>query len=182
MGRGVVFATAHLGNFELMAAWLASSGYPIHTIARKSYEPRITKLLDEKRRACGVSCVYRNEPGAAAAMLRVLRRGEVLGLLMDQDTRVPSVFVPFFGKSASTPKGAAALARATGAAAVVGTIHRTSRGNHVIDIARQELPADEWRATALLTAALEGRIRRHPADWLWLHERWKTLESTEVLT
>jgi KDO2-lipid IV(A) lauroyltransferase len=113
-------------------------------------------------------------------MLRVLRRGEVLGVLMDQDTRVPSVFVPFFGKSASTPKGGATLSRLTGAQVVVGTIHRTANAVHVIDVVKCELPRDERDATALLTAVLEKRVRRHPADWLWFHERWKTRPSHEV--
>lgn len=179
-GRGAVFATGHLGNFELMAAGLAAQGYPIHTIARQSYEPRITRLLDDRRRACGVTCIYRDQPGAAAAMLRVLRRGEVLGLLMDQDTRVPSVFVPFFGKQASTPKGAAALALSTRSALVVGSIHRAPSGRHIIDIAPCDVPNDETAATAALTLAIEQRIRRHPADWLWFHERWKTKDPSEV--
>ena len=169
-----MFATGHIGNWELMAAALARSGFPITAIAKESYDPRFTRLIEGERRRFGVEVIHRGQAGSSAATLRALRSGRVLGLLIDQDTRAPGTFVPFFDEPAFTPTGAATLAMRTGAPLVVGAIRRTPRGGHVVDIERCASPADAAEGTASLTAALERKIRRHPSQWVWFHERWKT--------
>jgi KDO2-lipid IV(A) lauroyltransferase len=172
--RGVVFATGHIGNWELLAHTLAKLGYPISTVAKESYDARFTEQIDRFRSRAGVQAIYRSNPASASAMLRALKQGRAIGFLIDQDTTVPSAFVPFFGHPASTPIGAAALALRTKAPVVVGTIHRTSNGDHIIDIKACPIPSDVEKATALLTSHLEVRIRRHPAQWVWFHRRWHT--------
>jgi KDO2-lipid IV(A) lauroyltransferase len=179
-GRGVVFATGHIGNWELMAVELARLGYPISTVAKESYDPRFTRLIERFRARFDVRAIYRGRPGAATAMLRALKQNRLLGLLIDQDTSVPSVFVPFFGRPAKTPVGAASLALRADAEVVVGSIRRRADGSHAIQIERCELPPDETAATARLTAALEARIRRRPSQWVWIHERWKSRPDVEV--
>jgi KDO2-lipid IV(A) lauroyltransferase len=173
-GRGVVFVTAHMGNWELMARCLATEGYPISTMAAKSYDPRFTRLLERGRAQFGVDGIYRGQPGSSARMLRALRRNRVLGMLIDQDTSVQSVFVPFFGKLAHTPVGAASLASRTGASIVVGSMRRRSDGTHVLEMEPFAPADDDLASTAALTLALERRIRRHPSQWVWFHKRWKT--------
>jgi len=173
-GRGAVFVTGHVGSWELMAAELARLGYPISTVAKESYDPRFTRFLEEARSRLGVEVILRGRPGAAAAMLRALRCGRVLGILVDQDTEVPSVFVPFFGRPARTPVGAALLARRTGAPVVVGTIRRSAAGHHAIRVEPFLPEVDDERTTAAMTSALEQRIRRHPSQWVWFHRRWRS--------
>lgn len=173
-GRGVVFATGHVGNWELMAAALARRGFPITAVAKESYDPGIARAVARARERLGLESIHRSSDGAAAALLRALRRGRVLGLLVDQDTRAPGGFVPFFGSPAFTPTGAAAIALRAGAPLVVGAIRRTPRGDHVVDVERCELPDDPLAATAAITAVLERAIRRHPSQWVWFHERWRT--------
>lgn len=179
-GKGVVYVTGHLGNWELMAIHLAKEGYPISAVARGSYDPRFTHFLDAARARFGILAIHRDTPGAAAKMLRALRSGRILGLLIDQDTSVPGAFTPFFGKPAHTPVGAAVLAARTGAPAVVGTIRRTTDGRHIIDISRIDLPPDFKEATTALTSELERRIRISPSQWVWFHRRWKTRPPGEV--
>ncbi|MDD5309275.1 MAG: lysophospholipid acyltransferase family protein [Deltaproteobacteria bacterium] len=179
-GRGVVFVTGHLGNWEIMAHHLASLGYPISTVAKESYDPRFTSLMDRFRGRSGVGVLYRGRPGNAVGMVRALREGSVLGLFIDQDTRVPGAFVPFFGRMAFTPVGAAVLALRTGAAVVVGSTRRLGNGSHLVEIEGLRIPADPEAATASLTAVLERRIRRHPTQWVWFHERWKTRPPCEA--
>ncbi len=179
-GRGVVFVTGHIGNWELMAISLAEAGYPISTVAKESYDERFTRLIERHRRAKGVEAIYRGRPGAAAAMLRVLRDNRVLGFLIDQDTRVESAFVPFFGRAASTPVGAAAFAMRTDAPVVVGTISRNPQGTHTVNIEACPMEEDVTASTAALTRALENRIRRHPSQWVWFHKRWRTRPGGEV--
>lgn len=174
-GRGVVFVTGHIGNWELMAATLAGWGYPIYTIVKPSYDDRFTGLIHRARASFGVRAIFRGDRGAAAAMLRALKSNAVLGFLIDQDTDVPSVFAPFFGRPAKTPSAPAALALRTGAVPLVGTISRVVKdGSHRIEISRVTLGATVEETTAALNFALETRIRRHPLEWVWFHRRWKS--------
>jgi KDO2-lipid IV(A) lauroyltransferase len=174
-GRGAIFVTGHIGNWELMAATLAQWGYPIHTVAKPSYDSRFTVLISKARAAFGVRAILRGDKGSASAMLRALRKNAVLGFLIDQDTDVPSVFAPFFGRPAKTPSAPAELALRTGAELVTGTIYRSAtRGSHRIEISRVDAAATVEETTALFNQALEMRIRKHPLEWIWFHRRWKS--------
>ncbi|MBN2495336.1 MAG: lysophospholipid acyltransferase family protein [Deltaproteobacteria bacterium] len=187
-GRGVVFVTGHCGNWELMARGLAACGYPIHTIGQKSYDPRFTRLLDRFRLSGGVHTVWRGEPDIFERMARVLRDKAVMGLLIDQDTRVPSVFVDFFGRPASTPTAAAVLARKCRAAVVTGFNHRQREGGLVIEIEpfplcdEQDFKRAVAEDTRALTARIERFVRAHPDEWIWMHRRWKTKEGSDTFT
>lgn len=183
-GRGIVYATGHVGNWELMARRVASGGIPSATIAKASGDPRITALLEEIRAEGGFETLWREDPATARAMIRCFKQGKLLGLLIDQDTRVQGVFVPFFGRPAWSPRAPADLALRTGAPIIVGTSHR--KGERPGDgflfemtvVPYDPKPADKeaevLRVTAACQAVLEDAIRRYPADWVWMHERWKT--------
>jgi KDO2-lipid IV(A) lauroyltransferase len=179
-GRGVVYATAHCGNWELMARALARYGYPVNTIGRKSYDPRFTRLIDRFRTQGAVHTLWRGDPGLLERMIAVLRRGEVMGLLIDQDTKVPGVFVPFFGKPAHTPTAASVVARGASAPIVTGFNHRLPRGGYRIVVEEytpSELSETESAVledTRRLTGRIEAQVREHPAEWVWMHQRWKT--------
>ena len=179
-GRGVVYATAHCGNWELMARALSRYGYPVNTIGRKSYDPRFTRLIDTFRRQGGVNTLWRGEPDLLERMTGVLKKGEVMGLLIDQDTKVPGAFVPFFGKRAHTPTAAALVARNASAPVVTGFNHRRPEGGYRIVVEEYRLSdlADLEQAvledTRRMTARIEAHVRRHPAEWVWMHRRWKT--------
>ncbi|MBM4378545.1 MAG: lysophospholipid acyltransferase family protein [Deltaproteobacteria bacterium] len=181
-GNGVVFVTGHVGNWELLARTLGRAGYPCQTIAKETTDARTTALLERFRARGGIRTIWRGAEGAARAMLRALRGGEVLGLLIDQDTRVQSLFVPFFGHLASTPRAAADLALRTGAAVVTGYCHRQGeQTRYRISMCRIRPPAstgdreaDALGLTAVLTADIERAIREAPAQWVWMHRRWKS--------
>ena len=177
---GVIFVTGHIGNWELMAIALANAGYPIHTVAKKSYDTRFTRFIGRQRMRFGVHGIYRDDRGSVGKLYRALKSGHILGMLIDQDTRVPGVFVPFFGAEAHTPSGAASFAVRTGTPVVVGTVKRTRAGIHRIDIEGVVLPEDETDATALLTRKLEQRIRGQMSQWVWFHRRWKTARGADI--
>ncbi|NMO22219.1 lysophospholipid acyltransferase family protein [Pyxidicoccus fallax] len=182
-GRGVVFVSGHVGNWELLARRVARAGYPSQSIAKETTDPRLTELVGRFRERGGVRSIWRGQEGAARAMLRALRSGEILGILIDQDTKVQSLFVPFFGQLAATPRAAADLAIRTGAAVVTGFCHRDGEGYR---LSMEEVPVpqvEDREAAALeLTAALslriEAAIRRTPEQWVWMHQRWKTRPPT----
>lgn len=181
-GKGVLFVTGHLGNWELLAQRIVAEGFPAATLARGAPNPYLGAWLLERRRKGGVETINRGDPKAARQLLGILKRGGVLGILIDQDTAVESVHVPFFGRLAATPVAAAQLARSRKAPVVVGHIHREGPG-HRVTLERVPLPVDDgsngWlvAVTALLTARLEAAIRAHPEEWPWLHARWRTPAS-----
>ncbi len=178
--KGVVFVSGHVGSWELLARRVALAGYPSQSIAKETTDPKLTELITRFRQEGQVGSIWRGQPGAAKQMLRALKAGEILGLLIDQDTRVQSVFVPFFGHRASTPRAAADLALRTGAAVITGFCHRQPDGRYRIALA--EIPvtptddreADVLQLTAELTARIENAIREKPEQWVWMHRRWKT--------
>ena len=179
-GKGGVCVAAHLGNWELQAWGVARHGLPVHAVGKENVDPRLTRLIDRFRAHGGVRNVWRGQPGAAVAMLRALRKGELLAMLIDQDTNVQNVFVPFFGRPAATPRAAADLVLRTGAAALVCLIHKREDGTYRASSEEVEVPhtgdseRDVVELTARFTARIEAAIRAHPEQWVWMHQRWKT--------
>ena len=187
-GRGVLFASAHLGPFERVAATICAAGFPLTVVAREPYDPRLGRIYDKVRAARGVRALYRGRAGAPMAMFRVLRAGGVLGVPMDLASRVPSIDVPFLGSPAPTPIGPARLALRAGAAVVVGgacplppvtgEAIRPETGKPTdqlgISFRRIEVPPDasDEALTAALNEELSARIRALPEAWPWMHRRW----------
>jgi KDO2-lipid IV(A) lauroyltransferase len=183
-GRGMVFVTGHIGSWELLARRIARAGVPNAVIAKASWDRRLDELAQRFRAEGGVTTLWREDPDTGRAIIRTFRAGKALGLLIDQDTKVQGVFVPFFGRLAFTPRAAADFAVRFGAPVVVGTVHRRgprAADGHTVEL--EEIPfstdppdreAEVVRLTAACTAALERAIRRHPAEWVWMHERWRT--------
>jgi Kdo2-lipid IVA lauroyltransferase/acyltransferase len=173
--KGVVFVSGHLGSWELLARRVAMAGYPCQTIAKETTDPRTTALIERFRASSKLKSIWRGRSGAAKSMLRALKDGQILGLLIDQDTDVQSVWVPFFGHPAKTPRAAADLALRTGAAVVMGFCRREADGRYRISM--RELPADGLEPEALtaqMTAEIEAAVRAAPEQWVWMHRRWKS--------
>jgi KDO2-lipid IV(A) lauroyltransferase len=182
-GRGSIFVMGHIGNWELVSR-LSPYVQPCGAIAKRSWHPRIDAMFVRLRAENGVGTLFREDTATARQMLKLLKDGGTLGILIDQDTSVQSVFVPFFGRLAATPRAAADLALRFGAKVLVITSHR--RGPRPGDGHRMEIvevpydaaatdrEAEAIRITAACVAAQEQAIRRHPAEWVWMHQRWKT--------
>ena len=181
-GRGAIAVTGHVGNWELLAAWAAAIGYPITVVVRRVNDLRFHSLIVRFRAAAGVEVLVRDDPRFVAAVGDALRRNRVVAMLIDQDTRGAGVFVPFFGRPAHTPPGAALLALRARVPVVTVFIERRPEGGHLVRVA--PVPAELPRGregvrelTARLTAAIEAQIRRSPAEWVWWHERWRKQPS-----
>jgi KDO2-lipid IV(A) lauroyltransferase len=180
-GRGAIFASAHCGTWELLTARLPIAGVPLTTAARELDDPRLDRLVTSMRARFGTEIIHRG-PSAGKQLIRALAANRAAALLIDQDIRgVPGVFAPFFGQPAWTPSGAAMLAIRKRCPLVPGFIHRRPDGTHKAKIHPPlSMPVDgslEDRVeelTAAATAAIEGQIRAHPEQWVWMHRRWRT--------
>lgn len=183
-GRGVIAITGHIGNWELLAAYFGLKGYPVSVIATPVKGEALNRENVELRLRSGVETIPRDGPGSSKAILRTLKGGRILAILMDQDTHGQGVVVPFFGRPAFTPVGPAALAWRTGAALVGVFIHRGPDGRHRVKVVDPDLPdrqgddpaaRDAWQrdTTAALNALIESEVRERPDEWVWWHRRWR---------
>ncbi|MFO0600817.1 MAG: lysophospholipid acyltransferase family protein [Myxococcaceae bacterium] len=184
--KGVVFVTGHFGNWELLARYVALENYAAAVIGKEASDPRTTKLIENFRASGKLKVIWRGSNGAAKDMLRALKNNFILGLLIDQDTKVQSVFVPFFGKLAKTPRAAADLALRTGAAPMLGFCTRVGPLKYRITMKELPLPTSEGEQAVLelttaFTHGIEAQIRAHPEQWAWMHQRWKSRPETEVV-
>ena len=178
-GRGVVFFTGHIGNWELMAARVAQQ-YPVSVVAAPIDPEPLNDMILGLRSAMGVRTILRDRPGAAKELIRVFRENRILGILIDQDTDVDGAFVDFFGRPAWTPTAAASMAIKFKAPVIFGHVHRNGTLRHRITI---EGPLDLVRTgdddrdiienTALFTKKIEEAILRYPEQWVWMHRRWR---------
>jgi KDO2-lipid IV(A) lauroyltransferase len=176
--RGVLFASAHLGPWERVAASLVSCGVPLVALARESYDARFSSLYQRIRDRSGVRILWRGRPGAVSRILRTLRQGGVVGVPMDLRSRVASRLVPFLGVPAPTAVGPARIALMTGAAVVVGSAAPAADGSLVVTatpIPSIDLEPGEQGSlelTARINAEISRRILAIPHAWVWMHERW----------
>lgn len=183
-GKGVVAVTGHIGCWELLGAYLSMMGYPLAVIVRPLRDERLERLIDGLRRSKGMRPISRI--GSVKAAYSWLKRGGVLGVLIDQDTSVKGVFCDFFGRPAYTPAGPAYLALRTGAGIVPMAIQMDEDGTQIIRVKEpidvpggQDTEACVRSVMQACTQAMEECIRLRPTQWVWMHERWKTVPAME---
>ena len=185
-GNGVLYLTGHIGAWELSSFAHALYGYPLHYIARPLDNQRLDALVNQYRCSSGNQPIFKNE--SARVMLRILKDSGTIGILADQNTMPEEgVFVDFFGESACATTGIARVALHTGAAVVPGyaywdeTIQKYRlRFEPPVELVRTgDTERDVFENTQRFAKVIEGIIRKHPDQWVWVHRRWKTRPKGE---
>jgi len=185
-GKGVLYLTGHIGAWELSSFAHALYGYPLHFMARPLDNQRLDALVNKYRCASGNEPIFKNE--SARVMLRILKGGGTVGILADQNTMPEEgVFVDFFGKSACTTTGLARVALHTGAAVVPGYAYWDEsiqkyrlRFEPPVELIRTgDTERDVFENTKRFTKVIEEIIRKHPDQWVWVHQRWKNRPNGE---
>ncbi len=179
-GKGVICPNAHFGNWEVMSAMICTCGYPGNIVARPFKDPRLEEWISRVRESFGIQIIQRGK--TPMRMVKKLRNGEILGVMIDMDTRSSrGIFVDFFGKPAYTQTGPFMLARRLGSPIVPALCYRegTNRLRFYFGppwkVAKTEdVDADIHAAVLKATRDLEERIRERPEQWAWFHKRWKT--------
>jgi len=177
-GKPVISITGHVGNWELLACWLAQRGYKITAIVREPDDPDESGLITAMRARMGVASLSKRLPMTRAVSL--LKRGELLGILPDQHGGVEGIPSPFFGLETPTSIGPAVFAWLTGAAILPVSTRRVAPFRHKLRIA----PPIEWQKldsrdetireiTGKVNAAVEDMIREAPDQWLAQHKRFR---------
>jgi KDO2-lipid IV(A) lauroyltransferase len=179
-GRGVLFATAHLGNWELSAFAHALLAAPMHVVVRPLDNPLIDAVIERRRALSGNFVISKRE--YARAILKALAANQAVGILVDQNSAADAgVFVDFFGVKACAGTGFAKLAARSGAAVIPGfAVWEEAEERYVLRFRPPlAMSGDAARDTQLVESELEQAIRQHPGQWLWIHRRWKTRPEGE---
>ena len=179
-GKGVIVFLPHFGNWELLALVY---GVLIPNRAKAIALPIKNELLNsfvwKYRQQLGLKLIPRKR--AVRETIRALRNNFAVGFFADQNAGRDGVFVDFFGKYASTVRGPATLALKTGAPILFSIDVRQRDDRHRVFISPPveleisgDFEQDVRINTTRLLKILEGYIHQYPAQWLWLHNRWKT--------
>ncbi len=174
-GRGVLFATAHLGNWELSAFAHALLAAPMNVVVRPLDNPLIDALVERRRSLSGNRPIFKKD--YARAILKALAANEEVGILVDQNASPDSgVFVDFFGVAACAGTGLAKLAAHSGATVIPGfALWEEAERRYVLRFYPPvPMTGDVARDTQAVQQRLEEVIRQYPDQWLWIHRRWKT--------
>ena len=180
-GKGVLFATAHLGNWELSAFAHALLAEPLNIVVRPLDNPYIDSLVERRRTLSGNRLIDKTD--AARSILRALRKGAAVGVLIDQNSSASEgVFVDFFGVKACANASFARIAAHSGAAVVPGfALWDAHLARYTLRFFPEvEITGDSSSDTERLQTILENVIRQYPDQWLWIHRRWKTRPSGEA--
>ncbi len=174
-GRGVLVATAHLGNWELSAfahAWMTA---PMNIVVRPLDNSQLDALVERRRALSGNKIIQKRD--AARGILRALAANEAVGVLIDQNTSLDQgVFIDFFGMKACAGTAFAKIAHHSGAAVVPGfALWSGEEQRYVLRFYPEvEMTGDVLADTQRIHKQLESVIRQYPDQWLWIHRRWKT--------
>jgi Kdo2-lipid IVA lauroyltransferase/acyltransferase len=183
-GKGVIFVSAHFGNWELGAAALAQSGYKFNAVALWQPNPHVNKLQQSYRYRRKINPIPFGR--AARECMRALRRNEVVGVLGDRDFSGSLDTVEFFGRPARLPNGPAKLALATGAPILPIFMVRLPDDTFSY-IVEAPIWADKEHDTVTdvmrrIARALERVIRKHSEQWFLFHNLWDIEQDRALAT
>jgi len=177
-GSGAILVTGHIGNWELAGAYVAARGIPIDVIARGMANPIFDTYLNHTREQIGMVVV--KDTDAVRRTPRSLRAGRAVAFVADQGVMgLASTFVPFFGRPAKTPRGAAVFALRFNVPVLFVVALRKPNGKYRVIVERIEVPPtgdrerDVDSIVAGFTQLLEKWVRIEPEQYFWQHRRWR---------
>jgi KDO2-lipid IV(A) lauroyltransferase len=178
-GKGVVLATAHFGNFDLVGQVLAGRSLPVTAIAESLQPPQLFHLVTGMRNSKGLSFIPAG-PAAVRAVIKALRRGEIVGMACDRDIQGKGLRVRFFGEETRLPTGAMFMGVKTGAPIVPAFVVRrpddtfTAFVESPIEVGPAQ-PEEEVvrRCTEQMAALLERYISQYPDQWVVFEPIWR---------
>ncbi len=180
--NGMIFLSAHFGNWEMMAVASVHVGFPLYQFVRDQKLVRLNGLLDKLRESNGNTVVRKGYN--LKSVFKVLREGNTLAILGDQNAGVNGVLVDFFGRPASVAKGPFRFAQATGATIIMPFMHRVKGAYHEcmvygpMNIGKND---DIRPFMEEYNRMLEEEVKKHPEQWLWMHKRWKATPLRKIM-
>lgn len=178
-GSPSLVLASHFGNFELQAAYYAHMGVPLYVIGRKPNYPAVSNFVDSLRKNHLLTTIWREDPASARKLVKALKTGGVIAVLIDQDIDLENGFSRFFGLEAASPIGPIRLAVKQKVPVFYSFTQRTAPLTNVMLAGPIEynaaLPLKEAVQQILdaYNVRLEELIRGNPEQWVWWHRRWR---------
>ncbi|MBF0238275.1 MAG: hypothetical protein HQM12_11265 [SAR324 cluster bacterium] len=187
--QGVVLLAMHMGNWELIVPYLIQKGYPAKAATTNYPDERINTKLQQSRGRQNIQLIPRGADNTIKSILECFKNKEIFLVAIDQDTNVPSMFIPFFGRPAQTPISVSSLALRYGSVIVSYTILRQPDGTfHLhferygrIPVIRSPQKSNIYQLTYKLNQHMESLIKKNPSQWAWFHRRWRHHPKPEDL-
>jgi KDO2-lipid IV(A) lauroyltransferase len=177
--RGLILATTHLGNWEIMGARLALAGYGVNSITKTQSNGMFDDFINQSRRLAGIKSIPKLS--FLRPVIRAFGQNEIVSFFMDQNAGKTGIPLPVFGRMTSIPRGTAEFAIKTNTPVVFAHIIRevTARHRLVISgelkmIRSENYEADLAANTQVLVDLIQTAIQKHPEQWLWMHKLWET--------
>lgn len=180
--NGIVALTAHFGNWDLLAAYVINRSFDLQVIGRPAKKKSFQSILSELRLRHGVKTIWRGGRGGFYSIIQVLRNNGIVGVLIDQDTRVVGEMIPFFGLPAYTPTTILNIAKKQGSPVISCFLVREKDGSFTIKIEPFDSSLSTGELLEEFNRRLESIILKDPAQWAWVHKRWKTREDGKRLS
>jgi len=184
LGKGAIIASAHFGNWELLAASFPLLGYPFAVVVQDQINPVVNSFMNGRREKNGVTVISRYQD--LRLLVKLMKRKYLLGMLVDQHGESNKVFGKFFGKRVSFPEGPAVLNVLCGCPIIPVFIIRQANGRHCIHF-EEPIDTDSIKETGrdkriavisqLISDSLEKYILRYPEHWNWFYNRWDKLKE-----
>ena len=171
---GTLVLSGHFGNWDLLASYAKLRGIPVVAIGKQAKKHVWQKLLEEQRERNNIETIWRSDSAGLKKILSELKAGKTIAVLSDQDTNVSSSFSTFFGREAYTPDTLVALAEKRGIPIYSAFLAREPNHRFNLDIRELDVTAGTRSILDQFHNHLEECIRKHPAQWVWFHKRWKT--------
>ena len=181
--KGLILVVSHFGNWELMAVAAAAKGFPIHAIGKPVKNPFVYRYIKRLRGATGLKSI--NQTGAIKETVRLLKRNQIVAMLIDEHVKKGEVWVDFFGRQAAVSALPAMLSLKYGAPVIATFYYREPAGRSMLSFAKPfdliktgDSQKDLVSNTQQYARCLEEEIRKRPQDWtLWMHNRWREREE-----
>lgn len=181
-GRAAITLSAHTGNWELLAATAIARGVPLTLIAREAKRPEWQGVLRSIRERYGGSVIWRADRDGTVQVLKALTERRTIAALLDQDTEVRSILVPFFSIPVQVPSSLIEVAKRLKIPVVSAFCFRDERGGYRIEVTEFDLEQSVEAILLEYHRRLESLIRAHPEQWVWFHKRWRTLQDGKRLS
>jgi KDO2-lipid IV(A) lauroyltransferase len=182
----VLALTGHFGNWDLLGAYIAKLGYPLTVIGRRARHPKVQFILEWIRARHGLKVIWRADRNGLREINEILNSSGILGVLLDQDTALKSIPVPFFGRLARTPVTVVDLALRRKVHIISAFLLPLKNGRFEVNYQILRLGDEEslsnYEVLTRYSSHLADVIRQYPESWVWFHKRWRSNLSGERIS
>ncbi|MHB1048843.1 MAG: lysophospholipid acyltransferase family protein [Bacteroidota bacterium] len=182
-GKGLIVLSGHITSWELIAMSVGLlTNHPLQIIIKKQHNPYVDRMMNSLRTKFNNTVVDMDR--APREIIKRLREGGTVAMLADQSGPEEGLFVDYFGRPTSTHVGPAVFALRTGAPMMM--VYAIRKDDGTFDVWFEEVPTHDLQGsdddkiriiTERHVKMLEGFVRQHPDQWLWMHKRWKHTEK-----